>query len=613
MGAIATLLDRLAAWRQEQQRRAELARLKRQIEAEARLYATLIIERWTQLGFCSHFQEDGKRKRRVRKVKFELVRYNEYAIYFKIWVRAKGLFGYVNKLPYGVRVADLISEETLTELEAATQRRVTARRDEPSHGAWIIVHRSDGAGLLPKMVHYKHILPYHETDPDDAPFVLGVGQYNTLHASSLAKHAHILIGGASRSGKSNMLNCILTSFVRFCTPRDLQLILIDPKRVELSHYLDAPHLAREVVYRQDEAIEVLQYANEEIDRRTEMFMQARCKNIKAWNRKFPDKRVPRLVIVVEEVASLYEGDAGKKKVLMLVRRIASMGAAVGVHLIMCTQMPTVEIIPNTVKVNMLLAISGKTMNVDQSRVILGVGAAAKLPDIPGRMIVAREANIYELQTPLIDDDDIAEAIQLALQRERKPKPEPEPIPEWFAAPEPDWFTVPEPTLEHQAEPVPVQETPITWLALPEPKAESADVPHLLLAPEPAPAEPEPVPVVRVEIPDEDFVFRQFLLTCCVIDKRSTSTAAALFSTYRQFCESREYPAVKRVKFGMLMRQAGFKTQRTATGHMAWLGIRLGMALEPDNIPEESEVPEVHEKTENHKASRRAHTPELEVA
>lgn len=408
--------------RELHQRRADLRRAKREILREARKFAQLIADRWALMGFASYPKDEvlgatKRRARRIRKVRFELVRFNEHAIYLKVWVRKPGLFGYRNMLPYRVRVVDLLSDETLRELEFAVDRKVTSVYDQPRNGAWVIIHRNESGGLLPKLVRFQHMLPYHDSSPDLAAFVLGVGENNTVHTSSLALHPHILIAGASRSGKSNMLNNILASLVRFCTPEQLQLVLIDPKRVELSHYADAPQLARDIVYNESEAIDLLKWANEEIDRRTEMMTSRKKKNIRQWNVSYPEQSLPRLVIVVEEVASLYtDSDGSKRKVQRLVRRIASMGAAMGVHLIMCTQMPVVEVIPNPVKVNMLLALSGKVMNTDQSRVILGVGAAAKLPDIPGRMIAAREAKVFELQTPLIEDEDIAECIAIARGR-----------------------------------------------------------------------------------------------------------------------------------------------------------------------------------------------------
>ncbi|MCE7947219.1 MAG: hypothetical protein DYG88_07295 [Chloroflexi bacterium CFX4] len=410
--------------RELHQKQADLRRAEREILREARKFAQLISDRWAQMGYSWRYRwNDGnpetekRKRRRADKVKWELARYNENAIHLKILVRRKTLFGYKNMLPYKVLVSDLLSEQALREIEFAIDRKVSARFENPRNGAWIVVHRNEGGGLLPRLVHYQHMLPHNENEPDRGSMVLGVGQHNTVYTVNLDEYPHILIGGSSNSGKSNMLNNMLASLIRFCTPAEVQLILIDPKRLELSHYRNAPHLARGIVYEIEEAREVLSWANAEIDRRTALLDTRHCKKISEWNRRYPQQRCARLVIAIEEVASLFSAsNEARKDVRALAERIGNMGRAVGLHLIMCTQLPIVEVVPNKIKANMVLAISGALMNNDQSRVILDTGAAARLPNIKGRMIARMHNQLVELQTPLISDEDVRECVDIARGR-----------------------------------------------------------------------------------------------------------------------------------------------------------------------------------------------------
>jgi hypothetical protein len=608
--ARAALRRRVQETLEWQRQRRDFKALQKQIETEARHYAQLIAERWSQLGF-NH--TDSKRTYRVR---FELIRYNEHAVFLKIFVRKRTLFGFRNVLPRNVRIVDLLAPETLRELEFAVDRRVSAHHDEPRNGAWVIVHRNDGFGLLPKLVRYADVLPYFSNR--DAEFIIGVGEHNTIHSSTLHDHAHILIGGASRSGKSNMLNCIVAALIRFSTPKELQLILIDPKRVELSHYADAPQLAQPIVYSEDEALDVLEWANREIDERTALLMDRRKKNIRAWNAAYPDKALARVVIVIEEVASLYS--AGKVKVQAALRRITSMGAALGVHVIACTQMPVVEVIPNTVKVNMLLAICGKVANADQSRVILGTGAAARLPDIPGRMIVAREARLYEVQTPLITDDDIAESVAIArgtaLGVIRLAGHEPRIVPSAFAA----WYAehgsvesaasigVTAEMLKAFLEDVklgkvagyrlvgshvvPTYERMADEFGAPdEPPAPPIEVWH---EPPPAllslPAPPIEIDVAPAPPPmhDELSAVQQFVQLYCLTGQRYECLTSDLYQAY----QAHGYPDISVKRFVALMRALGYRTRRNAIGRSVIRGVvlhRYADAIEDSEASEASEA------------------------
>jgi hypothetical protein len=404
--------------------RRTILRMQRDLRQEARFYRKIIVERWSAIGFNWRYRwndgnpddEKPRKRRRTDKVRIELERYNEHAIYFKINVREKKLFGFRTVLPYKVLVSDLIGETSLAELTYACQHKVTARYDDPRKGAWIIVHRTEDIGMLPKLVRYRHMLPHYPEDMSRASMILGVGENNTVHEVNLEDYPHILVAGASRSGKSNMLNNMLSALIRFCRAGDLKLILIDPKKVELSYYRNVPHLERPIIYDYEEAVGVLEEMNALVDERTDKLM-GKAKELSTYNKRYPGDAMPRIVVVVEELASLYPTKKQGEEVKRLITRIANMGRAVGVHLILCTQLPIVEIIPSVIKVNMWIRIAGRVQNATESMVILGTGDAARLPAVPGRMVYGRDSYKHFIQTPLIDEDDIKEAIAIAKGRE----------------------------------------------------------------------------------------------------------------------------------------------------------------------------------------------------
>lgn len=407
-------LDQQAEMIRNAKERAELARV---ISKEARLYERIVIATLARLGFCwrpsTRYDDEKARKRaRLVRVKIELIRFNEAAIYYKVAVRKRGLLGARDELPYRTTVRDLMSEETAQELSAACERIVKAKFD-PTKGAWYVVYRNEAGGLLPRLVRYHDMLPHYPPDLTRVPMIIGVGENNTIHEVNIEDYPHGLIAGASNSGKSNMLNNMLSTLIRFTSPSDCQFIMVDPKKVELRFYEDAPHLARPIIYDVQTAIEMLAEVSHEIDRRTEELRRCKVKKISTYNARFPDHPMSRLFVVIEELASLWDVPKFAKRVQMYLQRIANMGRAAGVHLILCTQVPTKEIIPTKLKENLWIRICGRVSSPIGSMVVLGTGDAAWLEAIPGRMVYAIDADKHVIQTPYITDADVELSVAIA--------------------------------------------------------------------------------------------------------------------------------------------------------------------------------------------------------
>lgn len=423
-GTAREILERRQAMTIDQmQANASIRNIKEQLQKEAKLYGAILVEQWTRLGAYYAFRwkidqttiQAQKKRKKTEKVRFERIICTPEAIYFKILVGVRTMFGYRNKIPHKVLIKDLISPETIDELSFACGRPVTVKKSS-TRGVWIVVHRNETVIAIPKYVTHLQMLEHYPANAGEkASIVLGIGEHRVVHSFDLEHYPHLLVAGASGGGKSNSLNHFLCSLIRFCTTDQLSIVLIDPKRLELTFYKTAPHLLMPIVYDVDEAIQVLDEMIKEVKTRTTV-LEGRARKLSEFNERFPAERMSRVVIVIEELAALMQGKKQTDIVQKKLTQLANLGRAVGVHLILCTQLPVVSVIPSTIKVSMWIRLAGKTQNTVESGVILGAGDAARLPAIPGRMVYGKDAYRHEIQTPYVDEDDIHMAIRIAKGR-----------------------------------------------------------------------------------------------------------------------------------------------------------------------------------------------------
>jgi S-DNA-T family DNA segregation ATPase FtsK/SpoIIIE len=212
---------------------------------------------------------------------------------------------------------------------------------------------------------------------------LALGLGNDVSGQSivadLTRMPHLLIAGATGQGKSVCINALITSLLFQVTPDHLRLLLIDPKRVELTGYNGLPHLALPVLVESHQAAAALRWAVAEMDRRYKMFSAEGVRNIAAYNEKATQKlarSLPYVVIVIDELADLMMVAAGE--IEELICRIAQLARAVGIHLIIATQRPSADIITGLIKANIPSRIAFAVGSQVDSRVILDTGGAEKL-------------------------------------------------------------------------------------------------------------------------------------------------------------------------------------------------------------------------------------------
>ena len=187
---------------------------------------------------------------------------------------------------------------------------------------------------------------------------------------------HLLVAGATGSGKSILIHTLLISLLYKNSPATLKLVLIDPKRVELSVYARIPHLVSPVVIENKKAFGVFRWALGEMDRRYELLLQAGCRDMKSYNSNGKNEPLPYIVIVVDELADLMSTFG--REVEGSVVRLAQMARATGIHLVLSTQRPSVEVITGLIKANITSRIALQVASQIDSRTILDTAGAEKL-------------------------------------------------------------------------------------------------------------------------------------------------------------------------------------------------------------------------------------------
>lgn len=208
------------------------------------------------------------------------------------------------------------------------------------------------------------------------PFALGKDISGTPVIADISKMPHTLVAGATGSGKSVCINSLLLSLLYSCSPDRVKLILVDPKVVELNQYNGIPHLLIPVVTDPKKATSALNWAVQEMTRRYKLFAENNVKDIGTYNERFQESQLPFIVIVIDELADLMMVAANE--VEDAICRLAQMARAAGLHLILATQRPSVDVITGVIKANIPSRIAFSVASQTDSRTILDMGGAEKL-------------------------------------------------------------------------------------------------------------------------------------------------------------------------------------------------------------------------------------------
>jgi S-DNA-T family DNA segregation ATPase FtsK/SpoIIIE len=231
------------------------------------------------------------------------------------------------------------------------------------------------------MVALRDIIESESFNADKTPlgFALGRDVAGYPQVADLTKMPHLLIAGTTGSGKSVCINSILTSMLLHNTPDELRFVLVDPKRVELTNYNGIPHLLAPVVVDTDKVIGALQWMTREMDKRYHEFAQLGVRNISEYNARIETKggkRYPYLVIVIDELADLMM--IAPTETESTITRLAQLARATGIHMILATQRPSVDVVTGLIKANFPARIAFAVASGTDSRVILDQPGAERL-------------------------------------------------------------------------------------------------------------------------------------------------------------------------------------------------------------------------------------------
>lgn len=284
------------------------------------------------------------------------------------------------------------------------------------------------------MVYMRELLEqYGRAEEHAIPLFLGKAGEGSPIVVDLAKMPHLLIAGTTGSGKSVCINTILLSVLMTRTPAQVRLILVDPKMVELQAYKNVPHLCCDVVTNMKKAPGVLEWAVNEMENRYALFSAAGVNHIKLYNRldkaelekrlgrpPEPDRaQLPYIVIVIDELADLMS--TAQNEVEESIQRLAQKSRAVGMHVILATQRPSVDVITGVIKANLPCQIAFKVNRKLDSRVILDTNGAEKLVGNGDMLYVPPGgAAIMRAQGTYVGDDEIAAVVKFLEEKGQRP-------------------------------------------------------------------------------------------------------------------------------------------------------------------------------------------------
>jgi S-DNA-T family DNA segregation ATPase FtsK/SpoIIIE len=262
--------------------------------------------------------------------------------------------------------------------------------------------------------------PEFTNSPSKLTLAMGRDLHGRIRITDLAAMPHLLIAGSTGTGKSVFINSLMMSILYKATPDDVKMVLIDPKRLELNLYENIPHLIAPVVTDPKVASNVLRNATREMESRLKLLAQKGVRNIEQYNRTFQKgqslslfekveetehKPLPYLVIIIDELADLMMVDTNN--VEESITRLAQMARAVGIHLILATQRPSVDVITGLIKANFPARISFRVASKVDSRTILDSNGSESLLGRGDMLYLpAGSARLHRIHGPLVSEDEI---------------------------------------------------------------------------------------------------------------------------------------------------------------------------------------------------------------
>ncbi|MFH1584916.1 MAG: DNA translocase FtsK [Patescibacteria group bacterium] len=271
------------------------------------------------------------------------------------------------------------------------------------------------------IVRLRGLLEHPHFKESSTPLNIGLGRDVSGNAvfGDLGRMPHLLVAGATGSGKTIALNNIILSLIYRNTPQTLRFVLIDPKRVEFPVYNELPHLLTPVIFDTQKAIFALRWLVKEMERRFEVLAAARARDIGKYHEILAKQRekdpgegedIPYLVVIIDELADLIA--ARGKEIEALVVRLAQMARAVGIHLVLATQRPSVEVITGLIKANITARVAFQVASQVDSRTILDMAGAEKLLGYGDMLFLSSDfSKPRRIQGAFVSDKDVRKVVE----------------------------------------------------------------------------------------------------------------------------------------------------------------------------------------------------------
>ncbi len=267
------------------------------------------------------------------------------------------------------------------------------------------------------IIGFKEMLPAMESRQFNIPMVLGKNLMGEPIVMDVSSSPHLLIAGSTGSGKSVCVNSMICSILYRRSPKEVRLILVDPKIVELSIYNGIPHLLTPVIHDPKKTLKAFDFCLYEMDRRYRLLQGINARNILGYNQKIVEERLareklPYIVVVIDEFADLMHTVG--KELENKVSRLAAMSRAVGIHLVLATQRPSVDVITGVIKTNIPTRIAFAVTSTTDSRIIIDEGGAEKLLGRGDMLYLASSDPTPErIQGAFLSDKEVEQVVQFA--------------------------------------------------------------------------------------------------------------------------------------------------------------------------------------------------------
>jgi DNA segregation ATPase FtsK/SpoIIIE-like protein len=266
------------------------------------------------------------------------------------------------------------------------------------------------------IVGFKEILTKTDFEKMAIPMTIGRNLYGQCKMFDVATSPHMLVAGSTGSGKSVCINSLICSILYTRSPKDVRLIMVDPKVVELTIYNDIPHLLTPVITETKRALKALDFCIDEMERRNKMLARMNVRNIKSYNEKIKTSKLavvkmPYIVVIIDEFASLMS-TAGKD-LDDRVARLTAMSRAVGIHLVFATQRPSVDVITGVIKNNLPTRIAFAVTSTQDSRTIISSTGAENLLGKGDMLLSENGKSVSRLQGVFLSDDEVENIVEFA--------------------------------------------------------------------------------------------------------------------------------------------------------------------------------------------------------